>query len=120
MSRLYTSITIVILIAAICVSEIFMVKNTMSDIYDVKNHISSVEEIAQSCDEMSAKWEKRKPWLNVFVDHNYVDQISQQIAVVLTLSKSEIDQMWYAEYNRLVVMAKSLDESETINIENFF
>ena len=90
MSRIYTSITIVILIAVICTLQVFMVKNAMDDIYSVKNHTGSAEEISQACDELSVKWEKKKPWLNIFVDHSNIDEISQQVAVITTLSKYEI------------------------------
>ena len=119
MKRIWVSITIAVLVGALCVAEQWLIYTAVDDIKIFTEHVDSENLPTQKeCEALIKKWEKKKSFLDIFLDHEAVDKISESLKVIKAHVKTNTEEDILAEVTRLSGMADTLSRSERFLLEN--
>ena len=92
MKRIWVSVMIAVLVGALCVAEQWLIYTSVDDIQSFTEQIDSENLPTQKeCEALIKKWEKKKSFLDVFLDHEAVDKISESLRVIKTHLKTNTE-----------------------------
>lgn len=121
MKRIWVALGIVVFIVALYICEYSITFSAVDEINnfleDVNNGVS-IDTLKEESTELIKKWDDKKALLDIFLDHQEVDSISQSIVVINAYAKSHSEILLYAECKKLEEMASSLTDPEQLLIEN--
>ena len=92
--------------------------NEIDRFVDKVNVSESAQETVSDCDELIKAWEKRKNILDIFLNHEQVNKISETVSAIRAFAASNSECDVLSECERLRSMAQSLRDSEKLLIEN--
>ena len=92
--------------------------NEIDRFVDKVNISESAQETVSDCDELIKAWEKRKNILDIFLNHEQVNKISETVSAIRAFASSNSECDVLSECERLCSMAQSLRDSEKLLIEN--
>lgn len=121
MKRIWVALGIVVFIITLYICEYSITFSAVDEINnflkDVNNGVS-INILKEESTELIQKWDDKKPLLDIFLNHDEVDSISQSIAVINAYAESQTKVLLYAECKKLEEMASSLTDPEQFLIEN--
>ena len=116
MKRIVTASSILIIVIGICIGELFLLKNTVSNF---KNDINAVvdlvksEELDRAIDETNIlidKWNKKHSLISTFIDHEPL----KEIEIAFSSMKAELEQEELEEF--FIESERSLIYLENLNV----
>ncbi|MCR5636269.1 MAG: DUF4363 family protein [Clostridiales bacterium] len=124
MSRLYSCFALLLIAAAVCTAQIFVVHSAMDDVFELTETVleSSADKntIYMKTEELYSKWESDKNKLCLFLDHDEIDAVSCLIYAVRQHCKNGNYGLVYSECAKMKVLIDAIDDTEIIKFENFF
>lgn len=124
LKRIYTAIVLLIVVAILCTAEYTCVKHS-SDEFIMK--LESIEEAVRNGDVATARaqaerinddWRETASTVDMLLYHDYVDEISAELAVLPAYIGSDEDAELFATCKRAKKRLTSLKESEKPTPEN--
>ncbi len=88
MNRIKTAIVLLLITGAICTAEFLYVSKTSGEFIDILHGIEEdlnegkVEDALESAKEADRKWQARLKFIDIFLFHDYVDEIGRNISSI--------------------------------------
>lgn len=124
MSRIKTAVVMLIITATVCTVQYLYVTKTVAEFTGILDEVqteyaddnkSEALKIAENADRL---WKKRIKYVDIFLFHDYVDNISYNLLQVSKYVEYEEDASLYVTCDITKKQLKSLTDSEKPLVEN--
>ena len=124
MSRLYSTLGMLLIVSAICAAQITAVHSSMDKIFELTDTViernASHEDIKAASEKLYNEWGANKDMMCLFLWHDEVDELSALIGSIYQHCRNGNYELAYSDAEKLKVHAEAVDDTEIIKFENFF
>lgn len=121
MKRIWIAVFLLAFAISLCICEINITNKAANEItafVDTAITAQNPKEAVIESEKLIKSWDEKKAYLDIFLNHEAVDKISEQIRAVNSYAKSNSKALFESESVKLYEMAKSLIDSEKLMFEN--
>lgn len=124
MKRIWIAIALFVFILGCCITESIIVGKMVDDLYQNVEKIQSMakekkyDDAIKLSKEIDDKWQQEDNKLGVFISHETLDELEQELTVLkINLRCGEYNDFW-AESGRVLAILQQLKDTELPSLSN--
>lgn len=120
MKRLVYSVLLLLVAVVLCLVEVMGINRVINEYVDRLDNLedSEVKGNVESCKDLSDDWKEDEKFLNVFLLHDTIDEIGNELNSLKAYAKYDNESEFNATILKLKKQLLSLKESELLVTEN--
>lgn len=124
MNRIWTAISILLVLMIGCITELTYINKITNDMKDrlleINQYVenNSMETALKSSNELHEEWDKNHSIMALFITHDRLENIDQSVEIINANIKSDESSDFFTESARLYAQLNHLKDTELPTINN--